>query len=178
VLGNLSSATSDFAVNGQLVPRAIRVAFINNTDFRAVFTFGAYDPLDKDTLPTGFSQLRLEPQTSSETFLQPCRRTFSVGGAELIRLIDENRNDPSVNITDERALVDGVNFSGAPLGDPLEADPTEGTAEGSDKQVGVDFACERKDIRDTTGTGLLIFTFESDGASPGGFRIDFQFLAS
>lgn len=175
-LGNLTSPTSDFNQIGQPVPRAIRVGFINNTNFRAIFTFGSYDQLDQESIPTNFGQLRLEANTASDTFTQPCRRTFSVGGAELVRLIDKNRNDPAINITDERALVDGVNFSGAPLGDPLEADPTEGTADGTDRLAGVDFTCARTDIRELTGTGLLLFTFEEDGASPGGFRIDYQFV--
>ncbi|MFQ5411738.1 MAG: hypothetical protein ACE5EC_05555 [Phycisphaerae bacterium] len=42
--------------------------------------------------------------------------------------------------------------------------------------VGIDFTCERIDIRDSTGSGLLIFTFEQDPAAPGGFRIDYQFI--
>lgn len=174
-LGNLTSPTSDFGVLGQINPRIIRVGFINNTPFRAIFTFGAYDQLDEESIPTGFQQLRLEGGTSSAQFNQPCRRTFSVGGEELIRLIEENRNSPQLTITDERALVDGVNFSAAPAGDPLAAEPTEGTALGRVVLVGVDFTCARNDIRQQTGTGLLIFTFEQDAAAPGGFRIDYQF---
>ena len=90
----------------------------------------------------------------------------------------ENRQSPLINITDERALVTGVNFSSAPAGDPLAAEPTEGTAEPKDVLNGVDFTCIRTDIRQTTGTGLLIFTFEQDASAPGGFRIDFSFFAS
>lgn len=176
VVGNLSSATSDFGQLGQPIPRVLRIGFINNTNFRAIFTFGAYDQLDQATVPTNLGQVRLEASTSSPTFTQPCRRTFSVGGAELIRLVKENQNAPQVNITDERALIDGVNFSGAPLGDPLEAEPTEGRAVGSVRLVGVDYSCARTDIRETTGTGLLLFTFEQDADSPGGFRIDYQFV--
>ncbi len=176
VLPNVTAPTTNFGPGGQLLPRAIRVAFINNTPFRAIFTFGAYDQLDKEGVPTNIGQLRLEGNSTSQTFTQPCRRTFSVGGDELIRLIEENRRSTLINITDERALVRGVNFSGAPLGDPLAAEPTEGTAVGSVKLVGVDFTCERKDIRDITGTGLLIFTFEPDATAPGGFRIDYQFF--
>lgn len=177
VVANLTAPSIDFGPNGQLIQRAVRVEFVNNTNFRAIFTVGAYDPLDKETLPTGFSQIRLEANSVSTTVNQPCRRIISVGGAELIRLIKENRNSPSLNITDERALVTGVNFSGAPLGDPLEAEPTEGTALESIKSNGVDFNCVRTDIRQTTGTGLIVFTFEEDAAAPGGFRTDYQFFA-
>jgi hypothetical protein len=175
---NLPAATSDFAPGvGLPTPRAVQVGFINNTPFRAILTFGAYDPSDQETLPTVFSPLRLEGNSSSPQAAQPCRQAFSVGGAELIRLITENEADPSINVTDPRALIRGVNFSGAPLGDPLEAEPTEGTAEGLVLLSGVDFTCARTNIRQTTGTGLLLFTFEQDAAAPGGFRIDFTFVS-
>ena len=45
------------------------------------------------------------------------------------------------------------------------------------KLSGVDFTCARTDIRETTGTGLLLFTFVEDAAAPGGFRIDFSFVS-
>jgi hypothetical protein len=175
-----SAATNDFASpSGLPSPRTLQVGFINNTPFRAIFTFGAYDPLNQDTLPTNFGQLRLEGNTSSPQGIQPCKKTFSVGGAELIRLINANREVPAIatSLTDERALVEGVNFSSAPLGDPLEAEPTEGTAQGLVLTAGNDYTCARTDIHHTTGTGLLLFTFEQDAASPGGFRIDFSFVA-
>lgn len=176
-LQNINAPTADFVgPSGSPTPRALQVGFINNTPFRAIFTFGTYDQLDKDTLPTGFGQLRLEGNTASPQAVQPCRKTFSLGGDELIQLIDTNRNDPSINITDERALVRGVNFSGAALGDPLEAEPTEGTAEPRLVLNGIDFTCVRTDIRQTTGTGLLLFTFEQDATAPGGFRIDYSFM--
>jgi len=177
-LFNLPAATSDFnrQLGGLPVPRAIQVGFVNNTPYRAIFTYGAYDQYDHDTIPTSFGQLRLEGNTSSAQVAQPCRQTFSVGGSELIRLLNENEDDPNITITDSRALIRGVNFSAAPLGDPLEAEPTEGTAEGLVLLSGVDFTCARADIRDITGTGLLIFTFERDAASPSGFRIDYTFV--
>lgn len=174
---NNTSPTSNFAPGlGIPTPRTISVGFINNTPFRAIFTFGAYDQLDENTIPQNFGQLRLEGNTSSAQIAQPCRKTFSVGGEELIRLIELNRNSPLITVNDPAALVDGVNFSGAPLGDPLEAEPTEGTALGLVRLVGVDFTCERTDIRQVTGTGVLIFTFEQDAAAPGGFRIDYSFV--
>lgn len=172
------AATANFVPPaGQLAPRTIQVGFINNTPFRAIFTFGAYDPNDNQTVPVNFGQLRLEGNSASAQIAQPCQKAFAVGGSELIRLIELNRNSPQINITDEEALVTGVNFSGAPLGDPLEAAPTEGAADGLVRLAGVDFTCQRTDIRQATGTGLLIFTFEQDPASPGGFRIDYTFIA-
>lgn len=176
-LSALISPRSNFDANAQLVSRAVQVAFINNTPFRAVFSFGAYNPLDQETIPSSSRQLRLEGNTASPQFAQPCLQAFSVGGDELIRLIRKNEPDPTVNVTDPRALVNGVNFSGAVLGDPLEAEPTEGTALGSVVFSGVDFNCERTDIRDPGGATLLLFTFEQDATAPGGFRIDFSFFA-
>ena len=80
-----------------------------------------------------------------------------------------------LNLAGKRALITGVNFSAAPLGDPLEAEPTEGTALPSVVLNGTDFSCARPDINAQTGTGLLIFTFEEDVTAPGGFRIDYEF---
>ena len=160
---NITAPTSEFApVTGTPVPRLLRVAFINNSPFRAIFTFGSYDPLDKDTSPTGFGQLRLESGATSPVQNQPCRKSFSVGGEELIRLID----DRDLVVADPRALIDGANFSAAPLGDPLEASPTEGTAQGRVDRANVDFNCE----------SVLIYSFEQDATAPGGFRIDLQVL--
>lgn len=172
---NLTAPSANF-VAGQTepVPRALQVGFINNTPFRAIFSFGTYDQLDQESIPTAFGQLRLEGSTSSNQLQQPCRSTFSVGGDELIRLLNENDN--VLNINDPRAVVNGVYFSAAPLGDPLEAEPTEGTAEGRVLLNGVDFSCRRTNITDNTGTGLLTFTFEQDAAAPGGFRIDYSFI--
>jgi hypothetical protein len=175
---NLAAPASNFTA-GAIAPtaRTIQVGFINNTPYRAIFTYGAYDQLDKETLPTGFGQLRLEGNTASAQVAQPCRSTFSVGGDELIRLLNENEQEPSITISDPRALVRGIYFSSAPLGDPLEAEPTEGTAEGLVVLNGVDFSCRRENIRDTTGSGLLLVTFEVDPGTAGGFRIDFSFVA-
>jgi hypothetical protein len=177
-LYNLETPTASFVTpTGTPTSRALIVGFINNTPFRAIFTFGAYDQLNQDTVPTAFGQLRLEGNTSSAQQTQPCRKTFSVGGSELIQLLNNNKDNPSINITDPRALVVGVNFSGAPLGDPLEAEPTEGTADPLVILNGIDFTCLRTDIQQATGTGLLLFTFVQDSAAPGGFRIDYSFMA-
>lgn len=178
-LSNLTSATANFGVGiGQPNPRIIQIGFVNNTPFRAIFTFGAYEPLDRDTLPLGFGQLRLEGNTSSAQIQQPCRKIFSVGGAELVRLIRDNDQVPAIraSLTDPEALVDGVNFSGAPANDPLAAAPTEGKAVGLEELNGADYTCVRTSIQQVTGTGLLIFTFEQDASAPGGFRIDYQFI--
>ena len=137
------------------------IGFINNTDARAIFTFGGYDPLDENTIPD-FAQLRLDPGSTSSQITQPCRRIFSVGGPDLIRLVDE-RGD---QIADPPALVRGVIFSTAPVTDPLGSLPTEGTAEPLELELGVDYQC----------AGLLLLTFEEDASVAGGFRIDVLFV--
>jgi len=175
-LQSLTAPTSDLLPGGNIADRALTVGFVNNSAARAIFTFGSFNPLDQDGVPTGFGQLRLEANTASAQFNIPCRRIVSVGGPQLIALIEDNQTNPAINVTDDNALINGVNFSTAPLGDPLEAAPTEGTALGIDLTVGVDFTCSRADINDITGTGLVIFTLDEDAAAPGGFSISFQFI--
>lgn len=176
-LQSLTAPTADLLPGGTIADRVLRVGFVNNSAARAIFTFGSFNPLDQDGIPTGFGQLRLEANTASGQINIPCRRIVSVGGPQLIALIEDNQRNPAINVTDDNALINGVNFSTAPLGDPLEAAPTEGTAEGIDLNVGVDFTCSRTDINDQTGTGLVIFTLDEDAAAPGGFSITFQFIA-
>src|SRR5438093_12478204 len=80
-LNNLEAPTSNLVPpTGVPVARTILVGFVNNTPFRAIFTFGAYDQLNEDAIPTGFGQLRLEGNTASAQQPQPCRKLFSVGG--------------------------------------------------------------------------------------------------
>ena len=108
---NDTSATSNFGPGGSPVPRVIQVGFINNTPFRAIFTFGAYDQFDNEGVPTNTGQLRLEGNTASNQVPQPCRRSYSVGGAELVRLIELNEDDPQVVVTDPAALMPGEEAS-------------------------------------------------------------------
>ena len=96
-LFTLTAATSDFSPGvGAPTPRTISVGFVNNTPYRAIFTYGAYDHLDKESIPTNFGQLRLEGNTASAQIPQPCRQTFSVGGDALITLIQENAANSGV----------------------------------------------------------------------------------
>src|SRR5438034_312790 len=78
---SLASPAEDFVSRSGLAgPGRVQVAVITDPPFRALFTFGAYDQLNEDPVPTGFGQLRLEGNTASAESAQPCRRTFSVGG--------------------------------------------------------------------------------------------------
>lgn len=160
----LSSATCTPSawLNAVSVRRGnIQIGLINNTPFRVNFTFGGYDPLDQTTVPV-FSQLRIEANTAAATQTQACRRVFSIGGAELTRLIEFQ----NLTVNDMPVLHEDLYFSSAPVGDPLAAAPTEGTAVQQNLEVGVDYLC----------SGLLVFTFVQDAAQPGGFRVDYFFL--
>lgn len=139
----------------------ITIGFVNNSPHRANFTFGGYDPTDQATVPV-FGQLRVEGNASSAQQTQACRRVFSVGGAELIRLIDRQ----NLTVNDAPALHEDIFFSSAPANDPLAAVPTEGTAVRRELFLGVDYLC----------AGVLLFTFVQDAASPGGFRMDYTFI--
>lgn len=139
----------------------ILIGFVNNSPARAIFTFGGYDPLDENTTPT-FGQIRLEAGTSSAQVTQVCRRVFSIGGADLVRIVKAR----GTSITDDKALITGVNFSTAPLTDPLGTQPTAGTAAPLLLFQGNDYVCD----------GLLLFEFNDDPSAAGGFRITYRFI--
>ena len=146
------------------------VLFINNTPHRAIFTLGAYDDLDQNTEPQllsfGPNGVRsLEADESSGLFSITCARVYSIGGDTMRRLAEENLEEDE--ILDE-ALVPGVFFSSAELGDENEALPTDGTADPLDLWLGVDFPCN----------SLIVFRFEINDVGDKPFRIDFEVIPS
>jgi hypothetical protein len=160
----------------------IGVGFINRTPYRAIGTFGGYDPQDQQTIVTmgqlGVTEnLGVEPNGVGVAWALPCTRAVSVGGRELLRLIYKNNLEstatafrffPSTTATLQfipslDLLKEDIGFTGAPFGDPQGSIPTEGTAHPVIKLLGSDYI--RQD--------LLIFTFVQDPAAAGGFRIDF-----
>ncbi len=163
----LTGCGGDFIPNNIAVRDGdVRVRFINSTRFRAAFTFGSYDPLDRVRGVGPIFQLRLENNQVSEEFEVACRRATSVGGSEFIRRATESREDINADDFDADAFTEGVNFSSAPADSPAAALPTRGTAVGIERLLGVDYSCE----------DVLIFTFVESIEAPGGFRIDFQVL--
>ncbi len=168
-LAILSCATTDVtglgtdaALNFSVLNRGnILIGFINNTNARAIFTFGGFDQLDETTVPT-FGQLRLNAGSASSQIVQPCRRVFAIGSPDLIRIVDARGQ----NVNDAQALVTGVNFSTAPANDPLATAPTEGTAAPLTLLNGVDYVCD----------GLLLFSFDEDPTAAGGFKITYRFV--
>lgn len=134
------------------------IAFINETPYRAVFSFGLYDPLDQQTR-LQFRQLRLEGESISEVFSLDCQRAISVGGRRLLQLA----TDQELQIDDEDAFVVGVSFSDTDPQDPLAGQPTVGMAEPLTILLGIDYSCET----------FVVFVFREDAEATGGFRVDF-----
>jgi hypothetical protein len=147
------------------------VVFINKTPFRAIFTFGTYDDFDQNTEP---QLVTFSPNDGSEDLeggdvstirTVTCARVFSIGGDTMLRLARENL---AADTLVEEAMVPGVYFSSAALGDENEALPTEGVADPLDLRLGVDFPCN----------SLIVYRLEvnSNGEPP--FRVDFEVIPS
>jgi len=153
-----------------LLRNPITVSFINNTPFRAICTFGMYDPYDQETVPD-FNQFfasdnptqRLEGHSMAGPFTVTVGRALSVGGERLIELIRDRDLDKGTN---PEALTPGVGFSGAAFDSDLANEATEGRAEPITLLHGVDYPFD----------AWVIFTFEQDETQPGGFRIDFDVI--
>jgi hypothetical protein len=147
----------------------VTVVFINNTPYRAAFTFGTYDALDRD-LPYGevdLLQRRLEAMTSTASITLSCRRNLAIGTEEFV----QRARDTEANLVpqfDDDAFDTVVHFSDAPIDSDAAALPTVGTAEGREVRLGVDYACGDE----------LIFTLVEDASAPGGFAIEFRLLHS
>ncbi len=143
----------------------INVQFINKTPFRAIFTFGTYDPQNPDFQPQ-FLQFfvdadpsnRLEGNSTSQVITFTCGRALSVGGDRLITIIDEKELGGAAN---QAALQPGIAFSDKPLDDPDADQPTAGRAIGIVTLQGAEYQCD----------SLLVYTFEVDSTVPGGFQI-------
>lgn len=148
----------------------ITVSFINNTRFRASFSFGSWNSLDRSTPtpgPVALQQLRVEAGQTSAPATLACRRNLAVGTQELVQRVIDTKGTTVAGF-DADAFVPVVNFSSAPANTAAAALPTDGTAQGRGELLGVDFKC---------GDQLFV-TFEEDDTAPGGFRIDFQVLPS
>ena len=144
----------------------VTVIIINNTPYRAAFSFGSYDALDRFPAgPVTLEQQRVERYTQTAPIRITCARNTAVGTEEFIqRSIDVDADDTPGFDPDAFNAV--VNFSSAPADSDGAALPTVGTAEGLEVRLGVDYACEDQ----------LVFTFVEDATATGGFRIDFSLL--
>jgi len=161
---------------------AISVMFINNTPYRAIFTFGAYDPQDQESQPqyhqfvvdpdqtaTGFNR-GLAGNTSTDAITFECSRTVSIADGQMIQRIQDKDVDPLNGAPRfEVALREGVFFSDLPIDDPnanADNDTAIASAEPRTTLQGVEFQCD----------SLLVYTFELDDTEPGGVRIDLEVI--
>ena len=153
----------------------IRVLFINNTPHRAVLTFGSYDQTDQFSQPDfaqyGLSEFgaTLDGNSSSQIISIECARVFSIGGPDLLALIEQNLSEAAL---DEDAFIEGIEFFSIPS-DDAEGDDSgnpvnEGSAPPFEALLGVDFPCN----------ALLIIRFEFDDLGPDPFRVDFELIPS
>ncbi len=149
----------------------VQIVFINNTPFRAVFTFGTYDQTDQSSEPD-FHQfaydpdgLILEGDSTSPVGAIECARVFSIGGPRLLALIADNLPDAPVA---EEALIEGVDFFSVSDGSSgATSTPVgQGAAPPFEALIGVDFPCET----------LIIIRFEIDDLGPAPFRVDFELI--
>ena len=141
------------------------VLFINNTPFRAIFTFGAYDNFDQDTQPillpfsSNAGTLNLEGNTETTIQQVQCSRVFSIGGEGLLTRAQANLDEAAL---EDVPLIEGVHFSSAAV-DAEDADaPNEGMAPALDANIGPDFECG----------ALLIYRMEFDDNGPERFRVE------
>ena len=140
----------------------ITLQFINNTPFRASFTAGVYDDLDRD--PPGqvvVQQRAVEGNDSTEVITTTCARDLSVGTDKLVQRIQDTGADQVASFNQDLFSAQ-VNFSSAPADSDAANQPVEGFAEGITLRLANDYACLDR----------VLFVFEQDATAPGGFRID------
>jgi hypothetical protein len=133
------------------------VVFINNTPYRAIFTFGAYDELDRNTQPI-LTQTTIEANSQLDPIEVTCSRVFSVGGEGLNTRVRENL---FADDYDEDLLLDGAGFSSAPADSEMANVPNEGLAPPLDALIGVEYLCG----------SLVIIRFEVNDLGPDPFQI-------
>jgi hypothetical protein len=156
----------------------INMAFVNNTPYRAIFTFGVYDPLNPDFQPqfeqfsVGENANLLNAFSESDTATFTCARALSIAGRRFVEIIEEedarlpNGDRPRPEAM--RPLPDPR--SGEEQNEPgiafvRETDPATAiaaSAVGFDTPQGAQFQCE----------SLLIYTFELDPDDPVNVLVD------
>jgi hypothetical protein len=138
--------------------------FINNTRYRAAFSFGTWDASDRTPGPVTLQQLRVPANTSSTAATVPCRRNAAVGTKNFVDRVVATKTDQTTTTFDPDSFDKVVHFSAAASDSDAAALPTAGTALGVEKLLGVDYSC----------ADLLIFTFWEDPDAEGGFRVDYE----
>jgi hypothetical protein len=164
----------------------VTVAIINATPYRAIFTVGAYENLDQNTIVEP-STVLLESQANDTAgqgtswlrtasiapgaftpVQSACRRAISIGSQEMLDLINKQKDvykNTALGFTlDDRALIVGVNFSDAAIDSPDATNPTRGTAAPITLLQGVDYPCG----------SYVILRLVEDSTVVTGFRVQFD----
>jgi hypothetical protein len=182
-VNTLLNQTASFGPDGAFSPAGapltsglrgtFRVVIENNTPFRAIFTYGAFDNTDERTSPAFFqfspntqvvapgATATLEGDTNSGVITLPCARVFSMGSRSLINLIEENPGGLTDQI-DREGLIDGIGFADAPLTASSAGIPNQGFAAGFEALLGVDFNCG----------SLLLASLEFNETGANRFRVN------
>jgi hypothetical protein len=145
----------------------VTFVLINDTPYRAVFSFGTYNDLDRSPGVVNLQQLRLEAHTSGELTTLACAHNAAVGTDGLVARVLATNADETAEF-DAEAFHEWVGFSSFPSDSAGAGLADAGSAEGLEVLLGVDFSCGDQ----------LIFTFVEDETATGGFRIDFAVLVS
>jgi len=144
----------------------ISMQFINNTRYRAAFSFGTWDASDRTPGPVTLQQLRVPANSSSTAATVPCRRNAAVATKDFVDRVIATKTDEATTSFDADSFDTVVHFSAAASDSDAAALPTAGTALGVEKLLGVDYSC----------ADLLVFTFTEDPDAEGGFRVDFEVI--
>jgi hypothetical protein len=143
----------------------VTFVFVNATPYAAAFSFGTYDAWDNSPGPVELQQLRLNANESSEATTVTCRRNAAVGTADFVQRVIATDAD-NIEDFDPEAFSDVIRFSSVPGDAPGGGLPTEGTARGIERLLGVHYSCADQ----------LVFTFVQDPDAEGGFRVDFSVI--
>jgi len=164
-LGGGSDAITLGGAGAQASPRGdLRVVFINNTPYRAVFSAAAYDAASRhssiDLVQFGAndSEVNLDADTTSGIGTFTCARQVGIGDSDLLRLMTDDFN---VVPLIESATIPGVEFFEVMEDGSRES---RGSAAARVVNIGTEFRCE----------SLLIFRFEINDVGDMPFRIDYQ----
>ena len=169
-----------------LTNEPVTILIINATPYRAIFTVGAYENLDQNTVVEPGTVLlesqANDPDRLGTTWLRTaritpgaftpaqaaCRRAISIGSPEMIKLINDKKDiykDTTLGFTlDDRALVTGVYFSDAAIDSLDAASDTRGRAEPLTLLHGVDYPCG----------SYVILRLVEDSTAVDGFRVQFD----
>lgn len=145
----------------------VTMVFINNTPYRAAFSYGSYDAWNRN--PPGdvdFAQTSVEAHSDTAGVSVTCGRNVAIGTQGLVTRVLDTSADVDYSGFDANRFDTTVHFSDAPAGSDAQYLATAGTAAGLEVLLGVDYSCG-----DT-----LMFIFEEDPQVDGGFRIDFQII--